>query len=413
MDEVENKCAKAKQAATILAIAPTETKDNALLAAKEALVKNTDTILEANRSDLEASAHLPKSVTKRLELNGKKIAGMAEGFGVIAGFPDPISSVAEKWKLGNGLKISRVRVPLGVLAFIYEARPNVTTEATSLAIKSGNAIILRGGKEAINTNKALVKVMQQAFSQNGIPADSVQLIEDTSHEAAARLMKMRGYVDVLIPRGGASLIKAVIENARVPIIETGAGNCHVYVDSSADLGMAERIILNAKLSSPYVCNALEHVLVHKRIAKSFVSILSASLTKAGVEVRGDEQVCKLVPNTKRMTEEEQYLEYLDLIIGIKVVGSVENACLHINKYGTHHSDAIVTKSKKNSKYFAATVDSCCVYINASTRFSDGYTMGFGGEVGISTQKLHARGPIGLKELCTTKLVCNGTGNVRE
>ncbi len=413
MGEVEDKCAKAKQAATILAITPAETKDKALLAAKEPLVKGTGTILEANGADLAASAHLPKSVTKRLELNEKKIAAMAEGFGVIAGFPDPVGSVVEKWKLDNGLKISRVRVPLGVLAFIYEARPNVTTEATSLAIKSGNAIILRGGKEAISTNKALVDVLRHAFGENGIPADAVQLIEDTSHEAAARLMKMRGYVDVLIPRGGAGLIKAVVENARVPVIETGAGNCHVYVDSSADLGMAEKIILNAKLSSPYVCNAIEHVLVHKRIAKKFVPKLYESLIAAGVEVRGDERACKLIPQAKRMSDGELYLEYLDLILGIILVDSMEEACSHINKYGTHHSDAIVTKSKKNGKYFASTVDSCCVYVNASTRFSDGYTMGFGGEVGISTQRLHVRGPIGLKELCTTKLVCIGRGHVRE
>ena len=413
MGEVEEKCIAAKKAAALLAALPAETKNRALLAAKDALVKNASSILEANRADLVASSSLPKSVTKRLELNEKKITAMAEGFNVIAGFPDPVGSVAEKWKLASGLKISRVRVPLGVLAFIYEARPNVTTESTSLALKSGNAIILRGGKEAISTNKALVKIMQQAFSASGVPSDAVQLIEDTSHEAAAQLMRMRGFVDVLIPRGGAGLIKAVVENARVPVIETGAGNCHAYVDSSADLGIAEKIILNAKLSSPYVCNALEHVLIHKRIAKKFVPLLSASLAKAGVEVRGDETVCKLVPSAKRMTEEEQYLEYLDLIIGIRIVDSVEQACTHINKYGTHHSDAIITKSRKNAKHFASTVDSCCVYVNASTRFSDGYTMGFGGEVGISTQRLHARGPIGLKELCTTKLVCTGSGQIRE
>ncbi|HIH18429.1 TPA: glutamate-5-semialdehyde dehydrogenase [Candidatus Micrarchaeota archaeon] len=413
MGEVEEKCIKAKKAASILAALPTEIKDRALLAAKDALVKNANEILEANKADLDASFSLPKSVTKRLELNDKKIAAMAEGFGVIASFPDPVGSVAEKWKLASGLKISRVRVPLGVLAFIYEARPNVTTESTSLALKSGNAIILRGGKEAISTNRALVKVMQKAFSENGIPADAVQLIEDTSHEAAAQLMKMRGYVDVLIPRGGAGLIKAVVENARVPVIETGAGNCHAYVDEGADLSMAEKIILNAKLSSPYVCNALEHVLVNSRIAEKFVPRLCESLAKAGVEIRGDEVVAKMVPSSKLMTEKELYDEYLDLVVGIKIVKDVNEAIVHINKYGTHHSDAIITKSKTNAALFARMVDSCCVYVNASTRFSDGYTMGFGGEVGISTQRLHARGPIGLKELCTTKLVCEGAGHVRE
>ena len=412
MAEVEEKCASAKKAAAFLAGIPTETKNKALLAAKEALVRSAAAILEANKADLQASSHLPNSVTKRLELNEKKVSAMAEGFSVIASFPDPIGTVEKKWKLENGMKISRVRVPLGVLAFIYEARPNVTAEATSLAIKSGNAIILRGGKEALQTNKAIVVILQKSFEANGLPAASVQLIEDTSHEAAAQLMRMRGFVDVLIPRGGAGLIKAVVENARVPVIETGAGNCHAYVDSKADLKMAEKVILNAKTSSPYVCNALEHVLVHKRIAKEFLPILYSSLTAAGVEVRGDEKTLKLLPQAKRMSEEELYIEYLDLILGIIIVDSLEEAVSHINKYGTHHSDTIITKSKKNAKYFTSKVDSCCVYVNASTRFSDGYTLGFGGEVGISTQRLHARGPIGLNELCTTKLVCIGSGNVR-
>lgn len=413
MGEVQEKGRKAKQAAAHLAYAKTGAKDAALAAIAKALRQNTGLILQANAQDLAAVSSLPKSVTKRLELTGPKVEAMAAGFDVIWKFPDPVGSVVENWRLGNGLKISRVRVPLGVLAFIYEARPNVTTEATSLALKSGNAIILRGGKEAIRTNMALVKIMQEALATSGMPSEAVQLIEDTSHEAAAELMRMRECVDVLIPRGGAGLIRAVVENAKVPVIETGAGNCHVYVDASADFPAAERIILNAKLSSPYVCNALEHVLVHRGIAEKFIPRLCASLAKAGVEVRGCERTCAIIPQAKPMSEQELYQEYLDLIIGIKVVDGTEAAVAHINKYGTHHSDAILTGIPAHAAYFTQRVDSCCVYVNASTRFSDGYTMGFGGEVGISTQRLHVRGPIGLKELCTTKLVIKGSGQVRE
>lgn len=412
MGEVEEKCRRAREASAVLSCANAGDKDAALSSIAASIRRNLHGIMEANAKDLKAASGLPKSVTKRLELDGNKIEAMAAGFDVIVKFPDPVGSTVERWKLADGLRIRRVRVPLGVLAFIYEARPNVTTEAASLALKSGNVIVLRGGSEAINTNKALVKLMCEALSSAGLPADAVQLIEDTSHETAAELMRMRGYVDVLIPRGGAGLIRAVVDNARVPVIETGAGNCHAFVDRSADLEMAERIIMNAKLSSPYVCNALEHVLVHKSIAGRFVPRIYARLTKAGVEVRGDEKACGMVPGAKRMTGEELYQEYLDLILGIIVVEGVEQAASHINKYGTHHSDAIITRSRKNARYFTSKVDSCCVYVNASTRFSDGYTMGFGGEVGISTQRLHVRGPIGLKELCTTKLVCEGSGQIR-
>ena len=413
MGEVEEKCRAARGAASALSCASAKGKNAALAAIAASLRGNLGMILEANGRDMRSASSLPKSVTKRLELDGKKVEAMAAGFEVIAKFPDPAGSVVEKWRLENGIRIKRVRAPLGVLAFIYEARPNVTAEAASLAIKSGNAIVLRGGKEAINTNVALVGIMQRALSSSGLPENSVQLIEDTSHEAAAELMGMRGLVDVLIPRGGAGLIQAVVQNAHVPVIETGAGNCHAYVDAGADLQMAKKIILNAKLSSPYVCNALEHVLVHGRIAEKFIPDICKSLAEAGVEVRGDQKAVQLVPSAKLMSEKELYDEYLDLIIGIKVVKGIDEAIAHINRYSTHHSDAIITKSRKNAALFAARVDSCCVYVNASTRFSDGYTMGFGGEVGISTQRLHARGPIGLKELCTTKLVCIGSGQTRE
>ena len=412
MTEVREKCTKAREAASSLSCAKTKIKNAALLAIAASIRRRTGEILAANRRDLAAASALPASVTKRLELDEKKIDVMASGFEAIAAFPDPVGSVAEKWKLGNGLAIRRVRVPLGVLAFIYEARPNVTAEAASLAIKSGNAIVLRGGKEALLTNKALARAIREPLPACGLSRECVQLIEDTSHKAAAELMGMRGLVDVLIPRGGAGLISSVVKNARVPVIETGAGNCHAYVDAIADLFMAERIILNAKLSSPYVCNALEHVLVHRRIAEKFVPRLCESLSQKGVEIRGDRETRKLCPAANPMSEHELYEEYLDLIIGIKIVGGVEEAIAHINKYGTHHSDAIITSSKKNAALFSGKVDSCCVYVNASTRFSDGATMGFGGEVGISTQRLHARGPIGLRELCTTKLVCEGSGQVR-
>ena len=412
MGEVEEKCRKAKAASEIMKNAATPDKNRALLAIAKALRSHSSEILAANKSDLAASADLPLSVRKRLELDERQLKAMASGFELIAKFPDPVGQVVKKWRLKNGLRISRVRVPLGVIAFIYESRPNVTAEAASLALKSGNAIVLRGGKEAINSNRALVRTMQPALAGAGLPADAVQLIEDTTHEGAAQLMQMRQYVDVLIPRGGAGLIRAVVENAKVPVIETGAGNCHVYVDEGADLKMAERIILNAKLTSPYVCNALEHVLVHEKVAAKLLPSLYEKLVSAGVEVRGCDRTRRIIGRARPMGGSELYDEYLDLIIGVKLVGGVQEAIGHINKYGTHHSDTIVTRNKKKAQLFAERVDSCCVYVNASTRFSDGYTMGFGGEVGISTQRLHARGPIGLEELTTTKLVIEGAGQVR-
>ncbi|MFA6035578.1 MAG: glutamate-5-semialdehyde dehydrogenase [Candidatus Micrarchaeia archaeon] len=413
MGEVEQKCAKAKAASSLMKNASTSEKNKALLAIASALRQNSAQILAANKKDLSASSSLPLSVRKRLELSENSILSMASGFELISKFSDPVGQTVKKWRLKNNLHISRVRVPLGVIAFIYESRPNVTAEATFLALKSGNAIVLRGGKEAINTNKALVRIMRNALSTTSLPTDAIQLIEDISHEGAATLMKQRGLVDVLIPRGGAGLIRAVVDNAKVPFIETGAGNCHAFVDSSADLASAERIILNAKLTSPYVCNALEHVLVHEKIAANLLPHLYASLQNAGVEVRGCERTRRILPNAKLMSESEQYQEYLDLIIGIKIVDSAEQAITHINKYSTHHSDAIITRNKANAKLFTQQVDSCCTYVNASTRFTDGYTMGFGGEVGISTQRLHVRGPIGLEELTTTKLIIEGTGQIRE
>ncbi|MDO8339248.1 MAG: glutamate-5-semialdehyde dehydrogenase [Candidatus Burarchaeum sp.] len=413
MGEVEEKCRRARAASEIMKNAATPDKNRALLAIATALRQNSAQILAANKKDLTASSSLPLSVRKRLELSEKSITSMASGFELISKFPDPVGQVVKKWEIRNGLRISRVRVPLGVIAFIYESRPNVTAEAASLALKSGNAIVLRGGKEAINSNRAIVRAMQGALAATGLTADAVQLIEDTSHEGAATLMQQRGLVDVLIPRGGAGLIKAVVENAKVPVIETGAGNCHVYVDEGADLAMAERIILNSKLFYPYVCNAMEHLLVHSSIASKLLPSLYTSLTKAGVEVRGCERTCKLLKGAKLMTESELYDEYLNLIMGIKIVDNVQQAISHINKYGTHHSDSIITNDGHDAKLFTQQVDSCCVFVNTSTCFSDGYTMGFGGEVGISTQRLHARGPMGLEELTTTKLVIEGSGQVRE
>ncbi len=413
MSEVERKCRLAREASVQMKYASTEVKNKVLRAVAKELKANTDTILAANKKDLEAAANLPISLRKRLELDREKIKAMAAGFLAVSKLPDPVGEVVEKWKLKNGLKVSRVRVPLGVIAFIYESRPNVTAEAASIVLKSGNAIVLRGGSEAVHSNVAIANVVRSACEEKRLPREAVQMIESADRESAAELMRMREYIDVLIPRGGAGLIRAAIENARVPIIETGAGNCHIYVDKSADLKMAENIIMNAKLSSPYVCNAVEHVLVHEKIAPKFIPRLYEKMTEAGVEFRGCDRTRMFIKGASAMSPEELSTEYLDLIIGVKLVGDTRQAIDHINRYSTHHSDAIITKSKKDAKLFTERVDSCCVYVNASTRFTDGYAFGLGGEVGISTQRLHARGPLGLRELTTTKMIIEGKGQIRK
>ncbi len=378
------------------------------------LVQNCDSILEANQVDVENARkkNVSRAMIDRLTLNPERIAGMADGLRQIAALPDPVGEVISMWKRPNGLQIGQQRVPIGVIGMVYEARPNVTTDAAGLCLKSGNAVILRGGSEAINSNKAIVKVISEALAGTDVPEDAVQLVEDTSRETATELMKLNKYVDLLIPRGGAGLIEAVVKNATVPVIETGTGNCHVYIDSDADLEMGEKIIINAKTSRPAVCNAAETLLVHAAVAEKFIPSALASLKNLGVELRGCEKTRAIFPDALPATEEDWYTEYLDYILAVKVVDSLEEAIDHINKYGTKHSEAIVTRNYDNARKFLQEVDAAAVYVNASTRFTDGGEFGFGAEIGISNQKLHARGPIGLRELTTTKYIIFGSGQIR-
>lgn len=405
---------KAKKASYELAVCSTNKKNNALEAMAEGLKQAEKFILEQNQIDVKAAEEKGRSGTllDRLKLNEKRINDMAEGLIAVAGLPDPIGEVEYMVKRPNGLQIGKKRVPLGVVGIIYEARPNVTVDAAALCLKTGNAVILRGGSEAINSNKALVKVLREALEKTGIQPDAIQLIEDTDRATAIEMMKMRDYIDVLIPRGGAGLIKTVVENSLVPVIETGVGNCHVYVDNKADLEMAKNIIINAKTSRPAVCNAAETLLIAEDIAAEFLPKVLKSLEDHGVEIRGCEKTRQFYPGCKLASEDDWYTEYLDYIIAVKVVKDVDEAVEHINKYGTRHSEAIVTDSYENAQKFLEQVDAAAVYVNASTRFTDGFEFGFGAEIGISTQKLHARGPMGLKELTTNKYIVYGSGQVR-
>lgn len=348
----------------------------------------------------------------RLTLTDERIHAMAEGLRQVAALPDPVGEMVEQTRRPNGLRIGKVRVPIGVIGIIYEARPNVTADAAALCIKAGNAVILRGGKEAAYSNRAIMQVMQKAAYAAGLPEGCMHLVEDTTRESATALMRLNQYVDVIIPRGGAGLIRAVVENATVPAIETGTGNCHVYVDASADLEMAKQIVINAKTQRPSVCNAEEKLLVHQSVAETFLPGMIQALTEKGVEIIGDETVCAVYPKAIPATEEDWAEEYLDLKIGIKVVASIEDAIAHINRYNSRHSEAIVTESYTNAQRFLDEVDAAAVYVNASTRFTDGFEFGFGAEIGISTQKIHARGPMGLRELTTSKYVIYGDGQIR-
>ncbi|MBI4399535.1 glutamate-5-semialdehyde dehydrogenase [Candidatus Micrarchaeota archaeon] len=402
---------QARGASYRLAVLTEKDKNKALLAIAGSIESNRDSILKANRKDVdEWGQKIGTALTDRLTLNEKRISGMIKNLKDVASLRDPVGEVVERFVLKNGLEIKKVRVPLGVIGFIYEARPNVTIEAVSLCIKAGNAVILRGGKEALNSNKEIVRIINS--SQNTLPEGSVQLIEDMTHESSQILMGMREYVDVLIPRGGEGLIKSVVENAKVPVIETGIGNCHVFVDESADLEMAKKITMNAKCQRPSVCNAAEKLLVHEKIAGKFLPEIAREFSKLDVEMRGDEKTRKII-DAKKAGEEDWYTEYLSLIIGIKVVKDVNEAIDHINKYGSKHSDSIITRNRENAQMFVKGVDSAAVYVNASTRLTDGSVFGMGGEVGISTQKLHARGPVGLRELTTTKFIGIGNGQIRE
>ena len=392
-----------------------QTKIDALEAIAQALIEHTDEILTANAKDIAAAQDngISKAMTDRLRLTKERIEGMAEGVRQVNALSDPIGEVVKMWKRPNGLLIGQKRVPMGVIAIIFEARPNVTVDAAALCLKTSNACILRGGKEAINSNVTLMKIMQDAAYAAGIPEGTLNIVEDTSRETSTELMRMNGYVDMLIPRGGKGLIKSVVENATVPVVETAAGNCHVYVDGDADLDMALKIVLNAKVQRPSVCNAAETLLVDKKIADKFIPLVFDALKEKNVEIRADKASKAIYSDVNDADEEDYYTEYNDYIMAVKIVDGVDEAIKHINKYNTKHSEAIVTNSYANSQKFLNEVDAAAVYVNASTRFTDGFEFGFGAEIGISTQKMHARGPMGLEALTSIKYIIYGDGQIRE
>lgn len=415
MTTIEQMGQKAKEASLELAVAGS-LKNKGLLSIANAIINNTDKIVKANKIDLDEGkkSGLTTALLERLTLNEERIQGMAKGIQQIVALQDPIGTILKGSKMENGLEISKVQVPLGVIGIIYESRPNVTSDAAALCLKAGNAVILRGGKEAINSNMVIAKIMRNALDKAGLNKNCVQLIEDTTRESTNELMRLSDYLDVLIPRGGAGLIKAVVENSTVPVIETGSGNCHTYIDDSANLDMATKIAYNAKTSRPSVCNAMETLLVHKNIAKEFLPKVKTELDKANIKLIGCEKTIDILSDSVILaTEEDYFSEFLDYILAIKIVDSTKDAISHINKYGSGHSDCIVTKDYENSQDFTNQVNSSSVYVNSSTRFTDGGEFGLGAEIGISTQKLHARGPMGLNELTSYKYVIRGNGQIRE
>lgn len=392
----------------------TEKKNSVLFRAAELLTECREEILRANAKDLQAGEEkgMHKGLLDRLRLTQERIEAMAEGLRQIAGLPDPIGQVMESFRRPNGLFIEKKRVPIGVIGMIYESRPNVTVDAFGLCFKTGNAVILKGGSDAIRSNMAITAVLKRALAGEQVTQDAIALVEDTDREVTRRLMQMKEYVDLLIPRGGAGLIRSVVENSTIPVIETGTGNCHIFVDETADLSKAIPIIINAKTQRIGVCNACESLVIHRNIKDKLLPMLSKALKEHQVEIRGDEEVAQLI-DCVPATEEDYGTEYLDYIISMKTVGSVEEAIAHINKYNTKHSEAIITEDPQSAEKFLNGVDAACVYVNASTRFTDGFEFGFGAEIGISTQKLHARGPMGLKELTSYKYVVRGNGQIRE
>ncbi|HZD60863.1 MAG TPA: glutamate-5-semialdehyde dehydrogenase [Anaerolineae bacterium] len=405
---------RAKAAARVMATLTTQKKNDVLTGMAEALVANSERILAANEKDMATAAErgISSSLIDRLMLNSVRIKEMAEALDDVAILTDPVGETVKGWRVPNGLEIRQVRVPLGVIGIIYEARPNVTVEASGLSIKSGNAIILRGGSMAHNSNIALTEVIADAAADAGLPRDAIQAVANPSREAAEELMRLNHFLDLLVPRGGPELIHSVVSHATVPVLWAGAGNCHVYVDESADLDMAQRIVINAKCQRPSVCNAAETLLVHRVVADEFLPRVAADLAAQGVTVVGDEATRKLVPQALEATEKDWYTEYLELKIAVRVVDSVQQAIDHINTYGTMHSEAIITRDHMAARKFTEEVDAAAVYVNASTRFTDGGQFGLGAEIGISTQKLHVRGPMGLTALTSTKYIIEGTGQVR-
>lgn len=405
---------RAKDASRHLAILPTVKKNEALTAVAEALQKNCAAILKANEADVKNAKvnGMSEALIDRLSLSEARVQGMADGILQVAALKDPVGEVLSMTNRPNGLMIGKKRVPLGVIGMIYESRPNVTADAFCLCFKTGNAVILRGGSDAIHSNLAITKIIRNALSEQGICEDAVQIIESTDRADVTALMRLNDYVDVLIPRGGAGLIKNVVENSTVPVIETGTGNCHIYVDASADFAMALNIIDNAKTQRLGVCNAAESLVVHESIAKDFLPALYERLTAKQIVMRADERARAVCPQMEPATEEDFYKEYLDRFISVKTVDSIEEAIAHINEHNTGHSESIITKDYENALRFLNEIDAAAVYVNASTRFTDGGEFGFGAEIGISTQKLHARGPLGLEELTTTKYIIFGNGQIR-
>lgn len=414
-EDVISQGKKAKEASRILANTSTDIKNRALLNIARKLEKSSKKIISINNKDMKAGREkkLAKSLLNRLELNEKRINSMAKGLREVVQLEDPVGEVLGVKKRPNGLEIGRIRVPLGVIGIIYEARPNVTVDVAGLCLKAGNAVLLRGGSEAFKSNQVLTSIIQDAIVEEDLPRESVQLVQTTDRGAVSVMFKMNDYLDVLIPRGGAGLIQRVVKESSVPVIETGVGNCHVYVDSSADIDMALRIVYNAKTDYPAVCNAAETLLIHKDIAEDFLPLIYKKFSENNVELRGCSRSRKIITGIKKATEDDWYEEYLDYIMAVKIVDSIDDAINHIYKYGSKHSESIVTSNYNDANKFLKEIDAAAVYVNASTRFTDGGEFGMGAEIGISTQKLHARGPMGLKELTSTKFIIRGNGQIRE
>lgn len=412
--DLNNMLSFARKASTSIALASTDLKNKALENISRALVDNADKIIESNKTDLENAKNngISDAMLDRLTLSYDRINAISKSIEKVIKLEDPIGKGQQTVRC-DGLEINKIKVPLGVVGIIYEARPNVTVDAACICIKSGNAAFLRGGKEAINTNLCLCRIIQDALESTGLDRNSVQVVSDTSRQSASDMMNAVGKIDVLIPRGGKGLIQSIVENAKVPVIETGAGNCHVYVDEDADIEKAVNISFNAKAQRPSVCNAAETVLVHKSVAKEFLPRMKNIMDTKNVQLRGCGRTLEILPNIEKATDEDFYTEYNDYILAVKVVDSVQDAVIHINEHNTKHSEAIVTENKENAKFFTDTVDAAAVYVNASTRFTDGEEFGLGAEIGISTQKLHARGPMGLEALTTTKYVVKGDGHIRQ